>query len=87
MCGVPYKAHGDRLDAWQRAWNAQFHYLTHRLAEAAWPGRRVVEYARAGGYRGIGLLHRAYASRYDGPSHGAWEEDAPLWDAARAASA
>ncbi|MGW2587817.1 helix-turn-helix domain-containing protein [Streptomyces virginiae] len=87
VCGVPYKEHGDWLDAWQRAWNAQFHYPTQRLAEAAWRGRRVVEYARAGGYRGIGLLHRAYASRYDGPSPGAWEEDAPLWDAARAASA
>ncbi|MEW2810959.1 helix-turn-helix transcriptional regulator [Streptomyces massasporeus] len=81
VCGVPYKEHGDWLDAWQRAFNAQFHYPTKRLAEAAWPGYRVVEYerfARQGGHGSHSLVHRLHARHYEASQSASWEEDVSL---------
>jgi hypothetical protein len=82
VCGVPAREHGDWLDAWQRAWNAQFHYPTTRLDQAAWPGYRVVEYERRvlhGGYPDYDLVRRLHARRYDASGSSSWEEqDVPL---------
>ncbi|GJF25003.1 hypothetical protein [Streptomyces sp. HO565] len=71
MCGVTAREHGDWLDAWQRAWNAQFHYSTTRLSQAAWPGHRVVEYewrVLHTGYRDYDLVHSFHTRRNDASS-------------------
>ncbi|WP_079052929.1 helix-turn-helix domain-containing protein [Streptomyces phaeochromogenes] len=75
VCGVPGKEHGDWLDAWQRAWNAQFHDPTTRLAEVARPGHRVVEYDRhAYAYDHPGRLRRHYVHQGRFSRRRAWEE-------------
>ncbi|GAA2558274.1 hypothetical protein GCM10010423_70180 [Streptomyces levis] len=81
VCGVHYKEHADWLEAWQRAYNAQFYYPTKRLAEAAWPGYRVVEYerfARQGGHGAHGLARRLHARYCEVSRSASWEEDVPL---------
>ncbi|MGW1616539.1 helix-turn-helix domain-containing protein [Streptomyces sp. NPDC002285] len=72
VCGVPESEHGDWLDAWQRAWNAQFHRLTTRLAEVARPGHRVVEYDRAA-WAHDGRIRRHYAYQSHFSLNMAWQ--------------
>jgi hypothetical protein len=80
--GVTAREHGDWLDVWQRAWNAQFHYSTTRFSQAARSGYRVVEYewrVLHAGYRDYDLVKRSFHTRRNDAS--------PLGGAERTAAA
>ncbi|MFB6931397.1 helix-turn-helix domain-containing protein [Streptomyces chartreusis] len=81
VCGVPEKEHDDWLDAWQRAWNAQFHRPTTRLAAVVHPGHHVVEYDRPAYASYNGRLGRGYVHQSRFSLGRAWEgavDDTPL---------